>query len=119
MHKALGAAGAEAALASLEAHLPLAYSVHEPAHAPHQNAANEDRAAPTPEAARTAPHGDDAANKGGGGAAGGRKGVTVVLLHGFLGCKEDWAEVVARLTVAGHRCVCVDLPGHGASRAGG
>lgn len=36
----------------------------------------------------------------------------VLLLHGFMGSRRDWhpvAEVLART----HRCIAVDLPGHG------
>ena len=36
----------------------------------------------------------------------------VLLLHGFMGSRLDWvrvAEVLART----HRCIAVDLPGHG------
>lgn len=38
--------------------------------------------------------------------------VPLVLLHGFLGCPEDWDEVVARLS-ADRRPLCPALPGHG------
>jgi 2-succinyl-6-hydroxy-2,4-cyclohexadiene-1-carboxylate synthase len=39
---------------------------------------------------------------------------TVLYLHGFLGCKEDWDDVIARLgDEFGH--LAVDLPGHGAT----
>jgi len=40
----------------------------------------------------------------------------VLLLHGFMGSRRDWspvAEVLART----HRCIAVDLPGHGATGA--
>ncbi len=44
----------------------------------------------------------------------GERGSTpVLLLHGFLGCAEDWSQVIATLG-ATHRCVAFDLPGHGA-----
>jgi len=39
----------------------------------------------------------------------------VVFLHGFMGCGEDWNEVVESLGDS-FRCLCPDLPGHGASR---
>ncbi len=38
---------------------------------------------------------------------------TVLLLHGFAGAKEDWAEVAKRLVEAGFRVVAPDLPGFG------
>ena len=38
----------------------------------------------------------------------------VVFLHGFLGRGADWDPVVAKLADS-HRCVTVDLPGHGLS----
>lgn len=42
------------------------------------------------------------------------KGRAVVLLHGFLGSKEQWADI--RDHLAKHfRVVCIDLPGHGQS----
>ncbi len=37
---------------------------------------------------------------------------TVLLLHGFMGSRHDWAPVAAALAVS-YRCVAVDLPGHG------
>jgi len=39
---------------------------------------------------------------------------TVLFLHGFMGSSEDWWSVVAALD-GRHRCLAVDLPGHGAS----
>jgi 2-succinyl-6-hydroxy-2,4-cyclohexadiene-1-carboxylate synthase len=36
----------------------------------------------------------------------------LVLLHGFLGCGDDWAEVAAGLS-GRHQVVCPDLPWHG------
>lgn len=36
-----------------------------------------------------------------------------VFLHGFLGGSSDWLPVMRALAVAGHRCVALDLPGHG------
>ncbi|WP_259650973.1 2-succinyl-6-hydroxy-2,4-cyclohexadiene-1-carboxylate synthase [Shewanella colwelliana] len=38
----------------------------------------------------------------------------LVLLHGFLGDKADWHDLMPRLSRHFH-CVCIDLPGHGAS----
>ena len=38
---------------------------------------------------------------------------TVMLLHGFLGCRHDWDEVVDQLG-GPYRYLAVDLPGHGA-----
>jgi 2-succinyl-6-hydroxy-2,4-cyclohexadiene-1-carboxylate synthase len=38
--------------------------------------------------------------------------IPVVLLHGFLGCKDDWHEV-ATLLQSGRRIAVFDLPGHG------
>ena len=43
---------------------------------------------------------------------------TIVLLHGWLGEKADWAEVTRCLTAAGHDVLAVDLPGHGAADVG-
>jgi 2-succinyl-6-hydroxy-2,4-cyclohexadiene-1-carboxylate synthase len=40
----------------------------------------------------------------------------VLLLHGFLGSRRDWDPVVAALS-ATHRCIAVDLPGHGETGA--
>ncbi|WP_076413421.1 2-succinyl-6-hydroxy-2,4-cyclohexadiene-1-carboxylate synthase [Shewanella sp. UCD-KL12] len=39
---------------------------------------------------------------------------TLVMLHGFLGNKEDWQQLLPELTQTFY-CVCVDLPGHGDS----
>ena len=36
----------------------------------------------------------------------------VLLLHGFLGCKDDWHTVASRLQ-SGRRVAVFDLPGHG------
>ena len=36
----------------------------------------------------------------------------LVLLHGFLGCVEDWDELRAALARR-LECVALDLPGHG------
>lgn len=38
-------------------------------------------------------------------------GVPLVALHGFLGTKDDWADLAARLPH--RRIVALDLPGHG------
>ncbi len=38
----------------------------------------------------------------------------VVFLHGFMGSSADWRKVVTALQ-GRHRCIAVDLPGHGAS----
>lgn len=39
---------------------------------------------------------------------------SLILLHGFLGSKDDWTEVMDR--IEGHyHCIAVDLPGHGGS----
>ena len=35
-----------------------------------------------------------------------------IFLHGFLGDKEDWLPITRALALT-HRCVAVDLPGHG------
>ena len=37
-------------------------------------------------------------------------GTTILYLHGFMGCKEDWGEVAA---LTGGPYLAVDLPGHG------
>jgi 2-succinyl-6-hydroxy-2,4-cyclohexadiene-1-carboxylate synthase len=36
----------------------------------------------------------------------------LLLLHGFMGSRRDWKPVVASLS-GSHRCIAVDLPGHG------
>ena len=36
----------------------------------------------------------------------------VVMLHGFLGCKDDWHAVASKLQ-SGRRVAAFDLPGHG------
>jgi 2-succinyl-6-hydroxy-2,4-cyclohexadiene-1-carboxylate synthase len=38
----------------------------------------------------------------------------VILLHGFMGSKSEWASVMDELA-RGFTCVAVDLPGHGSS----
>ncbi|HEY2772651.1 MAG TPA: 2-succinyl-6-hydroxy-2,4-cyclohexadiene-1-carboxylate synthase [Candidatus Binatia bacterium] len=38
--------------------------------------------------------------------------VPLLLLHGFLGCKDDWHEVATSLQT-GRRVAAFDLPGHG------
>jgi 2-succinyl-6-hydroxy-2,4-cyclohexadiene-1-carboxylate synthase len=40
----------------------------------------------------------------------------LLLLHGFMGSRRDWNPVVAVLSRT-HRCIAVDLPGHGESGA--
>ena len=42
---------------------------------------------------------------------------TVILLHGFAGCAEDWREVADGLARSGFRAIAVDLPGHGGTEA--
>ncbi len=42
---------------------------------------------------------------------------TILFLHGFMGCRGDWDEVVGGMT--GWRRVTVDLPGHGETAAQG
>src|SRR5690242_19189175 len=36
----------------------------------------------------------------------------LVFLHGFLGCKEDWTDVISHLKDH-FCCYAIDLPGHG------
>jgi 2-succinyl-6-hydroxy-2,4-cyclohexadiene-1-carboxylate synthase len=36
----------------------------------------------------------------------------LVLLHGFLGSKQDWLKLMPLLSQHFH-CICIDLPGHG------
>jgi len=48
--------------------------------------------------------------------SGPRDAPAVVLLHGFLGCKEDW-QVIRSALGPRLRSVAVDLPGHGRTRA--
>jgi len=38
----------------------------------------------------------------------------ILLLHGFMGSTSDWRGVIAALE-GEHRCLAVDLPGHGSS----
>ncbi len=45
--------------------------------------------------------------------SGNRSGAPVIFLHGFMGCGEEWNEIVEQLT--GYFCVMPDLPGHGGS----
>ena len=40
----------------------------------------------------------------------------LVFLHGFLGVKEDWAEICTYLETHAH-CIAFDLPGHGQASA--
>ena len=44
---------------------------------------------------------------------------TFVFLHGFLGAAEDWLPVMESLAAAGHRCLAIDLPAHGATQLSG
>lgn len=41
---------------------------------------------------------------------------SLFLLHGFLGCKEDFEPLLPRLTEDFY-CVAIDLPGHGTARS--
>lgn len=41
-------------------------------------------------------------------------GRSILLVHGFTGAKEDFAEAVPRLAAIGWHAVAIDLPGHGA-----
>ncbi|MEW5311202.1 MAG: hypothetical protein WDW38_002937 [Sanguina aurantia] len=43
---------------------------------------------------------------------------TYVFLHGFLGGAEDWLPIMHCLSLAGHRCMAFDLPGHMGSSVG-
>ncbi len=45
----------------------------------------------------------------------GRGGSPLLLLHGFTGAKEDFADWIDPLAAAGHHVVAPDLRGHGAS----
>ncbi len=36
----------------------------------------------------------------------------LILLHGFMGCKEDWTDIIDGLKIS-RRCIAIDLPGHG------
>ena len=47
-------------------------------------------------------------------AHGDRAHPVLLFFHGFMGCSEDWAEVIAALKDQ-YWCVCFDLPGHGNS----
>ncbi|HWR98007.1 MAG TPA: alpha/beta fold hydrolase, partial [Candidatus Methanoperedens sp.] len=40
----------------------------------------------------------------------------LLLLHGFMGSRRDWDPLVALLSRS-HRCIAVDLPGHGEAGA--
>ena len=42
-------------------------------------------------------------------------GTPLLLVHGFTGCKEDFADEVGRLAEFGHHVVSPDLRGHGRS----
>ncbi len=39
----------------------------------------------------------------------------LVFLHGFLGSSQDWTHIAQRLSDTFY-CICIDLPGHGATR---
>jgi 2-succinyl-6-hydroxy-2,4-cyclohexadiene-1-carboxylate synthase len=39
---------------------------------------------------------------------------SLIFLHGFLGCKEDWEEMIP-FFVERYFCMAIDLPGHGQS----
>ncbi len=45
-------------------------------------------------------------------ASGPRAAPAVLLLHGFMGSRRDWDHVVGSIAPK-HRCIAVDLPGHG------
>lgn len=45
----------------------------------------------------------------------GEGGRPLLLVHGFTGCKEDFAAEVPRLAARGHHVVAPDLVGHGSS----
>lgn len=47
------------------------------------------------------------------------RGDPVVLIHGVGGWAENWTEVMAPITEAGHRAIAVDLPGFGESESPG
>ena len=49
----------------------------------------------------------------------GRGGRPLLLVHGFTGAKEDFAEQLGPLAGAGWHAVAVDLPGHGESHPEG
>jgi 2-succinyl-6-hydroxy-2,4-cyclohexadiene-1-carboxylate synthase len=44
------------------------------------------------------------------------RGAAILFLHGFLGSRADWDEIISGLE-PDFRCVAVDLPGHGSSVA--
>lgn len=43
------------------------------------------------------------------------RGPAVLLVHGYCGSHDDWADVTTRLVGAGRHVVAIDLPGHGDS----
>lgn len=43
---------------------------------------------------------------------GAERDIPVLMLHGFLGCKDDWHEIATTLQ-SGRRLAVFDLPGHG------
>ncbi|SUA77321.1 acetoin dehydrogenase E2 subunit dihydrolipoyllysine-residue acetyltransferase [Nocardia otitidiscaviarum] len=49
------------------------------------------------------------------GTAGARARPTIVIVHGANGNGASYAPLLAELTLAGHRALAVDLPGHGAA----
>jgi 2-succinyl-6-hydroxy-2,4-cyclohexadiene-1-carboxylate synthase len=42
---------------------------------------------------------------------------TVVFLHGFAGCADDWTGVMEMVRAEGYGSIAVDLPGHGSTGA--
>lgn len=42
------------------------------------------------------------------------KNPPILFLHGFLGCKEDWDEIIKQVKDQ-FFCISIDLPGHGLS----
>lgn len=44
-----------------------------------------------------------------------RAGATIVFVHGFTQTGRSWQPIAEYFVRAGHRCVLVDLPGHGGS----
>ncbi len=45
---------------------------------------------------------------------GGRKRETIIFLHGFMGSREDFKDIISAIS-SGYRCIAIDLPGHGNS----
>lgn len=50
---------------------------------------------------------------------GGRGGRPLLLVHGFTGAKDDWADHLEPFAAAGWHAVAPDLPGHGESHPPG